>query len=155
MTAQQEQLPGMPGTPGTPPPSPGFQGVPAKKKPKDKKDRWRPPPVRRHEWASLTTCPRCHAIVLYAEPGRYVQYFDPGNLTVAGEIAARLQDRPVYEIFGIARLYLRLRELPEILAGRDLPVVTEHRCGPQWRLEYCPAPGEQRKPYVIPDEPPF
>lgn len=83
---------------------------------------------------SLITC-RCGQPILAATVGGLDKHIDPTPLTEAGELAALLTGRSTYDLAGARRDHLIRRDIHRIHAGRQHPVLAEHRCGAG------PAPG--------------
>lgn len=91
-----------------------------------------PPRARIGEAACFQACPRCRRHVLIATVGGILTRADPENLTTAGELAARLQNRLTFDIhiYGLPRrMYLEFRDIDRIRGPRKRPVVAQHRCG--------------------------
>ena len=119
--------------------------------------------IRIGETAVWRACPRCRRHVLTAVVDGLLTNCDPENLTVAGELAARLQDRMTFDVhvYGLPRcMHFEYRHLDRIKAPRRYPVVAEHRCGSELTLLTERFTGEMTEIVVsyrreLPDVPPF
>lgn len=81
--------------------------------------------------AVLAPCNHCGAHILACRAAGFRAYADPQPIDVNQEIAARLCNRPVYDLLtqGLPkRMYLEYRNLTRVIAGRSYPVVAEHAC---------------------------
>ena len=125
-----------------------------------------PPPssparIRIGETAVWRACPRCRRHVLAAVVSGLLTNCDPENLTVSGELAARIQDRLTFDVhvYGLPqRMRFAYRCTDRIRADRKYPVVAEHRCGSELPAERFT--GEMTEIVVsyrreLPDVPPF
>ena len=119
--------------------------------------------ARHQETAAIQACPRCRRHTLIAAPYGCPVRADPQNLTITGELAARLQNRLTFDIhiYGLPRrMHFEYRHLDRIKAPRKYPVVAEHRCGNELTLLTGPWDNSAeeilisyRKPQT--DQPPF
>ena len=125
-----------------------------------------PSPVRRirlTETAAIQACPRCRRHTLIAAPYGIPARCDPENLTLNGELAAKLQSRLTFDVhvYGLPRrMHFEYRHLDRIKAQRRHPVVAEHRCGGELILlteKFTDEVTDIVLPYSRPqtDEPPF
>jgi hypothetical protein len=113
-----------------------------------------------HEAARINPCPSCHSHVLSGRLNGAAVTADPVNISIAGELAARIQKRSTYDLRSGGyppRLYFRFRGLADIQAIRKYAVVADHKCG-------CELPSQPSPPYdgllsvariTLPDKPPF
>ena len=78
-------------------------------------------------------CARCGSRVLTGMDGGLTVAANPQPLTVAAEIAARIDGRPVFDLLITAggKTYLTDRHVNRVRAGRDndVPVLGAHECG--------------------------
>lgn len=117
--------------------------------------------IRIGETAVWRSCPRCRRHVLAAVVNGLLTHCDPENLTVAGELAARIQNQMTFDIhvYGLPRrMRFAYRCIDRIRADRKFPVVAEHRCGSELPAERFS--GEVTEIVVsyrrdLPDVPPF
>jgi len=121
-----------------------------------------PPSARIGEPVSYRSCPRCHRHVLTAMCAGILTRCDPENLTIAGELKARLSGLLTFDIHveGVPRrMYLEYRDLMRISIPRRRPVVAQHRCRNELTLETgFPANAEIVVPFrsgPLPETAPF
>jgi hypothetical protein len=76
----------------------------------------------------LINCQKCRHPVMASTVSGLPRHIDISALTMAGELAALLEGRATFSLYG-ERLWRRNAE--QIASGRrDYPVFREHRCGP-------------------------
>ena len=115
------------------------------------------------ETAAIQACPSCRRHTLIAAPYGIPARCDPENLTIAGELAARLANRLTFDVhvYGLPRrMHFEYRHLDRIKAQRRYPVVAEHRCGSELMLLTEKFSDEVTEIVVsyrreLPDVPPF
>ena len=122
-----------------------------------------PAQIRIGETAVWQPCARCRRHVLACRVDGLLVRCDPENLTVAGELAARIQNRLTFDVhvYGLPRrMHLEFRHLTRIKAPRRYPVVAAHSCGSELTLltesadvEVTDIVVRYGKPF--PDVPPF
>src|SRR6266705_2630463 len=81
--------------------------------------------------ARLAPCEGCGNHILACRSGGFRTCADPGPLSLAGEITARLAGRDIYDVITLGlprRLYLEYRDLTRVICGRNYPVVAAHEC---------------------------
>lgn len=113
-----------------------------------------------HQAATLAPCPSCRRHVLTGRQFGSVVVADAGNVSAAGELQARIQNRATYDLFPDGyppRLYFRWRGLDEIRAARRFAVVADHKCGKELPSEPAPKYSGLLVPVSIqlPDVPSF
>jgi hypothetical protein len=110
--------------------------------------------------ATLTQCRQCAAPILTGldnDIAALTAKTDPTPITPLGETIALLQGRNTYNLTtnSNGRKELDHRDQWQISAPRKHPVLPEHRCGQPLNAFAETIRPQQRKKYVVPDEPPY
>ena len=101
--------------------------------------------------AQITACTRCGQKTLTAITGGLTTTIDPGPLTIAQEIAARITGKPTFDLVPSgAALYVEWRDITRVKAPRVYAVAAIHQCKGARQVVLPTVPAAP-----LPDNPPF